>query len=158
MSISDSDKTAKKAAETTETEPTTSEPGAERAAAKREMLSALERAAMAAGRLRKLEAEERAREPSPERDDEPPSEPKYTKQLPPPFAITSNGQLLLNVEACPELNLEGRSIFRGIVLSVEETAYALRKIEDIIHDAAGHLGGMMTRREIKESGSDDNDT
>lgn len=158
MSIRDSNKTAKKAAKTNVTEPTPIEPGAERAAAKREISSGLERAAMAAERLRKLEAKEQAREPSTERDDEPPSEPKYTKQLPPPFAITSNGQLLLNVEACPELKLKGHRIFRGIVLSHEEAAYALRKIEDIIHDAAGHLGGMMKRRETKESGGDDNAT
>jgi hypothetical protein len=177
MSISDSDETAKKAANTTQPEPTTSKPGAERdpladlenpdasvtpalpdtdhAAAEREMLSALQRAASAAERLKELSPEQEDLDPSPERDEGPPSGPTFPTPLPPPFAITSNGQLLLNVEACPELKLEGRAIFRGIALSEEEAAYAFRKIENTIHDAAGQLGGMIKRREIQGSGGDD---
>jgi hypothetical protein len=177
MSISDSDETAKKAADTTETEPTTTKPGAERdplaevespdasvttdlpgadrAAAEREMLSGLQRAAAAAERLKELSPEEEEVEPSSERDEEPPSGPKFTTPLPPPFAITSNGKILLNVDACPNLKLEGRTIFRGIELSEDEAEYAFRKIEDTIHDAAGHLGGMIKRRETEGSGGDD---
>jgi hypothetical protein len=176
MSISDSDETAKKAAETTQKEHT-SEPGAERdqlteveetdasvtarplgaerAAAEREMLSGLQRAAAAAERLKELSPEDEQSEPSSKRDEEPPSGPKFTTPLPPPFAITSNGKLLLNVDACPNLKLEGRAIFRGIELSQDEAAYAFRKIEDTIHDAAGHLGGMIKLRETEGSGGDD---
>ena len=175
MSISDSDETAKKAAETTKTEPT-SKPGAERdqftkveetdarvtadplgverAAAEREMLSGLQRAASAAERLKELSPENEDPEPSTEREEEPPSGPKFTMPLPPPFAITSNGKILLNVDACPDLKLEGRTIFRGIELSEDEAAYAFRKIEDTIHDAAGHLGGMIKRCETEGSGGD----
>jgi len=176
MSISDSDETAKKAAETRPTDHTSKPsaerdrlaeveetaasetarlPGAERAAAEREMLSGLRRAATAAERLKELSPEEEEPEPSSERDEEPPSGPKFTTPLPPPFAITSNGKLLLNVDACPNLKLEGRAIFRGIELSQDEAAYAFRKIEDTIHDAAGHLGGMIKRRETEGSGGDD---
>ncbi len=161
MSISDSDETAKKAAETTQNEHT-SKPDAERApltterdAAEREMLSGLHRAAAAAERLKELSSEDGAPDSSSERDEEPPSGPKFTTPLPPPFAITSNGKLLLNVDACSNLKLEGRTIFRGIELSEDEAAYAFRKIEDTIHDAAGHLGGMIKRRETKRSGGDD---
>lgn len=90
--------------------------------------------------------------PAAERDGEPLSGPKLTTPLPPPFAITSDGRVLLNIDACPDLKLEGRTIFRCIALSEEETAYARRKIENTIHDAAGHLGGMIKRREPGESG------
>ena len=176
MSISDSDETAKKAAETTQNEHTSGLgaerdqlaevdepdasvtaglPGAEHAAAQREMLSGLERATAAAEQLKEFAPEDEEPEPSTERDEEPPSGPKFTAPLPPPFAITSNGKLLLNVEACPNLKLEGRTVFRGIELSEDEAAYAFRKIEDTIHDAAGHLGGMIKRRETEESGGDD---
>ena len=176
MSISDSDETAKKAAETTQTEHTSKLgaerdllaevektdasvtadlPSGERATAERELLSGLHRAAAAAERLKELSPEDEEPEPSSERDDEPPSGPKFTTPLPPPFAITSNGKLLLNVDACPDLKLEGRTIFRGIELSEDEAAYAFRKIEDTIHDAAGHLGGLIRRRETEGSGSDD---
>jgi hypothetical protein len=176
MSISDSDETAKKAAEATQNEHT-SEQGAERdqftefgktgasvtagplaaerAVVEREMLSGLQGAAAAAERLKEFSPVEEEVEPSGERDGEPPSGPKFTTPLPPPFAITSNGKLLLNVDACPDLKLEGRTIFRGIELSEDEAAYAFRKIEDTIHDAAGHLGGMIKRRETEGSGSDD---
>jgi hypothetical protein len=177
MSISDPDGTAKKAVETTPTEHTNNPgterdplaeveetntrvtaglPAAERAAAEREMLSGLERAATAAERLKGLSPQQEELDPSAERDEEPPSEPTFTAPLPPPFAITSNGQILLNVDACPHLNLEGRTIFRGIALSKEEAAYAIRKLEHTIHDAAGHLGGMIKRREAKGSGGNDN--
>ena len=61
----------------------------------------------------------------------------------------------MNVDACPDLKLEGRTIFRGIELSEDEAAYAFRKIENTIHDAAGHLGGMIKRRETEGSGGDD---
>jgi hypothetical protein len=177
MSISDSDETAKKAANTTQTEPTTSQPGDERdpladlenpdasattdlpdtdrAAAERDMLSGLQRAASAAERLKELSPKQEDLDPSTEPDEGPPSGPKFTTPLPPPFAITSDGQILLNVEACPNLKLEGRAIFRGIALSEEEAAYAFRKIENTIHDAAGQLGGMIKRREIQGSGGDD---
>jgi hypothetical protein len=160
-SINDPNETAKKPATTTETEDT-SKPDAERApltterdAAEREMFSGLQRAAAAAERLKELSLEDEEPAPSTERDDEPPSGPRFTTPLPPPFAITSNGKLLLNVDACPNLKLEGRAIFRGIELSQDEAAYAFRKIEDTIHDAAGHLGGMIKRRETEGSGGDD---
>lgn len=177
MNISDSNETANKDAETTQTEGT-SKPGtepkllanvdeishsaiagrsdAERAVVEREMLSGLQRATAAAERLTELSPEDEEPEPSTEREEEPPSGPKNTAPLPPPFAVTSNGQVLLNVEACSDLKLDGRTTFRGIVLSDEEAAYALRKIDDTIHDAAGHLGGMIKRRETKgRGGSDD---
>ena len=176
MSISDSDETAKKAAETTQNEHTskpsaersllaeveetnasvtTGLPDTERAAAEREMMSGLQSAAAAAERLKELSPEDEKLDPSTERNDQPPSGPKFTTPLPPPFAITSNGKILLNVDACPNLNLEGRTIFRGIELSEDEAAYAFRKIEHTIHDAAGHLGGMIKRRETEGSGGDD---
>jgi hypothetical protein len=46
---------------------------------------------------------------------------------------------------CPQLEL-----------SEDEAAYAFRRLEETIHDAAGHLGGMIKRRETEGSGSDDN--
>jgi hypothetical protein len=144
--------------EQTDASVTTGLPGAERAAAEREMMSRLQRAATAAERLKELSPEApdvEELEPSTERHEEPPSGPQLTAPLPPPFAITSNGQLLLNVDACPDLKLEGRTIFRGIALSDEEAAYARDKIEDTIHDAAGHLGGMLKRRDSEGSGGDD---
>ncbi|MCK6590452.1 MAG: hypothetical protein L6Q76_23050 [Polyangiaceae bacterium] len=160
-SIDDPNETAKKPATTTATEDT-SKPNAEhdlltaeRAAAEREMLSGLQRAAAAAERLKELSPEDEEPEASSGREEERPSGPKFTTPLPPPFAITSNGKLLLNVDACPDLKLEGRTIFRGIELSEDEAAYAFRKIEDTIHDAAGHLGGIIKRRETEGSGGDD---
>ena len=159
-SINDPNETAKKPATTTETEDTGKPDAehdlltAEHAAAEREMLSGLQRAAAAAERLKELSPEDEELDPSTERE-EPPSGPKFTTPLPPPFAITSNGKVLLNVDACPDLKLEGRTIFRGIELSGDEAAYAFRKIEDTIHDAAGHLGGMIKRRETEGSGGDD---
>ena len=177
MSISDSDKTAKKAAETTPTEPTVSKPdaereqlaeveeaaasvtaplpAAERAAAEREMLSGLQRAAAAAERLKETSPEKEEVQPPSERDEGPPSRPKLPTPLPPPFAITSDGKILLNVDACPGLELEGRAIFRAVVLSDEEGAFAMRKFEDVIHDVAGHLGGLLLKRgEPEGSGGD----
>jgi hypothetical protein len=160
-SIDDPNATAKKTAKTTEAEDT-SKLGAqcdlltaERAATEREMMSGLQSAAAATERLKGLSPEEEELDSSTKRGEEPPSGPKFTTPLPPPFAITSNGKLLLNVEACPNLKLDGRTIFRGIELAEDEAAYAFRKIEDTIHDAAGHLGGMIKRRETEGSGGDD---
>ena len=99
--------------EETDASETASLPGAERAATEREMLSGLQLAATAAERLEELSPEEQDVEPSSERGEEPPSGPKFPTPLPPPFAITSNGKLLLNVDACPSLKLEGRTTFRG---------------------------------------------
>lgn len=160
-SIDDPNETTKKPATTTETEDTIKPDAehdlltAERAAAEREMMTGLQRAAAAAEQLKELSPGDEEPEPSTERDEEPASGPKFTTPLPPPFAITSNGKILLNVEACPDLKLEGRTLFRGIELSEDEAAYAFRKIEDTIHDAAGHLGGMIKRRETEGSGGDD---
>ena len=99
--------------EETDASETASLPGAERAATEREMLSGLQLAATAAERLEELSPEDEEHEPSTERDEEPPSGPKFTTPLPPPFAMTSNGKLLLNVDACPSLKLEGRTIPRS---------------------------------------------
>ena len=149
-SIDDPNETAKKTAETTEAEDT-SKPGTERAAAEREMMSALQRAKAAAERVKDLAPEEEELEPPTERDEEePPSGLQFTAPLPPPFAVASNGQLLLNVDACPELKLDGHQIFRAIVLSDEESAYAMRKLENVVHDMAGHLGGMLIKRSKSE--------
>lgn len=160
-SIDDPNETAKKTTTTAEAEDT-SQPDAEadllasdRAAAGREMVSGLQQAAVAAERLNELSPDDDEASRPTEREDEPTCGQESTAPLPPPFAVMSNGQVLLNVEACSDLKLEGRSIFRGIVLSEEETAYALRKIDDTIHDAAGHLGGMIKRRETKGSGGGD---
>ncbi|MCK6589308.1 MAG: hypothetical protein L6Q76_17205 [Polyangiaceae bacterium] len=177
-SIDDPNETTKKLAETTEAEQTGKPsaqgdllaeieendarviadlPRAERAAFKREMMSSLRRAAWAAGRLADLALGEEEPEPPTERDDEPPSGAQIATPLPPPFAVASNGQLLLNVDTCPELKLEGRTIFRAIELSDEEAAYALRKFEDVIHDVAGHLGGMIKRCEPGDGSGNDGD-
>jgi hypothetical protein len=71
---------------------------------------------------------------------------------PPPFAITSNGKLLLNIDACHNLNLEGRTIFRAIELSEDEAAYAFRKIEDtIMPEPSSELPSGLSR--LRQAGS-----
>jgi hypothetical protein len=55
--------------------------------------------------------------------------------------------MLFNVEACPDVNLRTREMFLGIVLTEAEEAFARRKLEDVVHDVAGHVGGMIRRRE-----------
>jgi hypothetical protein len=158
--INDRDETANKAEETTETE-RTSKPGSERlaevavtdaggterAAAEREMMSSLQRATQAAARLKALSPEEGETEPPTGRDEEPPTGPPITTPLPPPFAVASDGRILLNIEACPDLNLAGRVLFLATVLSDEEAAFTKRKLEDVVHDVAGQLGGQIKKNE-----------
>lgn len=124
-------------------------PGVEHAAARRVLASSLRRATAAAERLSELD-DSAAAEPPTERDEEPPSDAHIARMLPPPFAVTSNGRVLFNVEACPGLKLDGREMFLGFVLAEEEEAFAKRKLDDVVHDVAGHLGGMIKRRELGE--------
>jgi hypothetical protein len=131
-------------------------PTVEHAAAKRVLVSALRRATAAAERLSELEGTGTTKPPT-ERNEEPPGDAQITSTLPPPFAIMSNGRVLLNVAACPDIDLKGREMFLGFVLAEEEEAFATRKLEDVVHDVAGHLGGMIKRHQSGEgSGSDGN--
>lgn len=60
-----------------------------------------------------------------------------------PFALTSDGQVLINVAHCKERNLDGRAAFNGVLLSKSEMQFAKWRSENALVDIAAHIAGMM---------------
>ena len=67
-----------------------------------------------------------------------------------PLAVTSDGRLLINIEECPDSDLEGRAKFVGVVLEKEDLGFVMSAIENAALDMASHLGGKMRKRGGKQ--------
>ena len=68
---------------------------------------------------------------------------RETAPLSVPFAITSDGRLVINVTECEGRSLEGREMFTGAVLNEKEARAALGRITNGIADAAAWIAGEM---------------
>ena len=115
-------------------------PRVERAAFRRELLSAIRRATWAAERLADIEDANGANEPD-EDDDEPDTEPG--SDLTPALALRSDGMVFISPEYLQGADLEGREWWTGVALSVAESADALDAINGAACDAAAHIGGRL---------------
>jgi hypothetical protein len=60
-----------------------------------------------------------------------------------PFALTSDGQVLMNVTACDGRHLKGRIRFEGVLMTPDEATLARETLTNAVFDAAGKVGGMM---------------
>jgi hypothetical protein len=63
-----------------------------------------------------------------------------------PFAVTSDGQLLINVAECDGRSLEGRVLFTGVVMSKGEAARARKVVSDAVFDASSQIAARMPPR------------
>jgi len=113
-------------------------PAVERAAFRRELLSAIRRATWAAERLADMDDEKNATEPE-EDEDEPLTEPGLT----PALAIRSDGTVLIAPQYVEGANLEGRERWTGIALTLAESCDALDAMNDAACDSAAHIGGRL---------------
>jgi len=62
-----------------------------------------------------------------------------------PFALTSDGQVLMNVTACDERHLKGRARFEAILMTPDEATLARETVTNAIFDAAAKVGGQMAQ-------------
>lgn len=168
-SIDDGDDTAKKAAEHTDTAPT-SKPGAEpdlvadverferslepdlkraqEAAHEREMMANIFRASAAAKQLMDLRGENEPdanRTERTERTEPVAVEPTESAEPPhtPSLALRSDGRTLLCVTHLEGADLAAREIWTGVVLSEEEARDVLERVSDACDEAAGHAAGYI---------------
>jgi len=178
MSINDSDSKAKKAAEPTDTKPT-SKPGvepdlladvehldrdlelerkrAEEAAHEREMMTNLTRAAAAAELLMAARSERIPEDEhtEPHGEDEPDTartEPPHVPSL----ALRSDGKTLLHV-AHLDVIPANRELWTGVVLSHAEACNVLARLSNACDEAAGYVAGNILygskRKDEDEDGS-----
>lgn len=131
-------------------------PRVERAAFRRELLSAIRRATWAAERLADIEDEDDATDP--EEEDEPDTEPGSDPT--PALALRSDGTVLISPEYLEGADLEGREWWTGVALSVAESADALDAINGAACDAAAHIGGRLIalarKKKDEPEGGDEN--
>lgn len=83
----------------------------------------------------------RPSKPSPEPDAKP-NRPN-TNASDAPFALTSNGLLLVNINQCRGRDLEGREQFVGVSLRPNESQITRGVLENACFDAAGQVAGSM---------------
>lgn len=60
-----------------------------------------------------------------------------------PFALTSNGELLINISECEGRSLEGRAIFTGVTVSRSESRFVVQRVDDGMADAASTIAGRI---------------
>jgi hypothetical protein len=125
-------------------------PRVERAAFRRELLSAIRRATWAAERLADIDNEENATEPE-EDEEEPLTEPGLT----PALALRSDGTVLISPQYVEGANLEGREVWTGVALSLAESCDALDAMNDAACDAAAHIGGRLIALARKKKAKDE---
>ncbi|HLM74000.1 MAG TPA: hypothetical protein VK459_14945 [Polyangiaceae bacterium] len=74
-----------------------------------------------------------------------PSTPPPSARISAPFALTTDGQVLMNVADCKEHHLEGRARFEGVLMTREEATLARETIDHAIFDAAAKVGGLIAK-------------
>jgi hypothetical protein len=125
-------------------------PNVERAAFKRELMSALSRATWAAERLADLTPEEPA-PPEPEDEEGPVTEPQRPAGR--SLAMLSDGSVALSLAYLDGADLTGRTRWEGIILSAEEAEEALDGMSDAADDVAANIGGsLIWRKKDKPEG------
>jgi hypothetical protein len=60
-----------------------------------------------------------------------------------PFALTSDGELLINASECEGRSLEGRAIFTGVAVSRSEARFTLQRVDDSVADTASKIAASM---------------
>ena len=130
-------------------------PAVQRAAFRRELLSAIRRATWAAERLADLTPDEREEEPAPEseEDEGPVTEPArpYRRSL----ALLSDGRVAMSLAYVEGADLSGYERWEGIILEPDQAAQALDSMGDAAADVAGHLGGSILWKKDEPEGGDD---
>jgi hypothetical protein len=133
-------------------------PNVERAAFKRELMSALSRATWAAERLADLTPEVAAPITEPEPEEEAPiTEPQRLAGR--SLAMLSDGSVAISLAYLEGADLAGRTRWEGIILSPEEAEEALDGMSDAADDVAANIGGSLIWRKKGEpegSGGDEN--
>lgn len=122
-------------------------PNVERAAFKRELMSALSRATWAAERLADLTPEEPAPEPEDE-EEGPITEPHRPAGR--SLAMLSDGSVALSLTYLEGADLTGRTRWEGIILEPEEAEEALDGMSDAADDVAANIGGSLIWRKKGE--------
>ncbi len=70
---------------------------------------------------------------------------------PPPFALRSDGRLLLGVDALADRDLTGCELWTGLVLRGEEEAYVFERAENAAHEIAAKVIGKIPRLKAPEA-------
>jgi hypothetical protein len=66
-----------------------------------------------------------------------------------PFALTSTGQLLINVALCEGRKLKGRAVFTGVLLLKNEAGFAEERAENAAMETAASIAGSMPIAYVK---------
>jgi hypothetical protein len=118
-------------------------PAVERAAFRRELLSAIRRATWTAERLADLDAANNPPEPEEENEDDDGPDTEPGPDPTPALALRSDSAVFLSPEYLEGANLEGRERWTGVVLTLAESCDALDAINGAACDAGAYIGGRL---------------
>jgi hypothetical protein len=60
-----------------------------------------------------------------------------------PFAMTSDGQMLINAAECEGRDLEGRPLFTGVLITKPEGRIVRKAVDDPVWEKVSKIAGMM---------------
>lgn len=70
-----------------------------------------------------------------------------------PFAITPDGQVLINAAECEGRSLEGRAQFVGVLMSRKEERFTRKVVDDAVFDAASKIAARMPMKTAPKVGT-----
>ena len=82
---------------------------------------------------------------------EPLSEPSSSPSFP-PFALLCDGRVLLDVRVLEGIDLSGREMFTGILLSEAEANDAFERMANAFEEVAAHSAGWLRNQSKKHAG------
>lgn len=62
-----------------------------------------------------------------------------------PFALTSDGRMVINLHEMAGRDIEGRETFEGVVLDPFETRFAMEGLDNAVAGIAGRIAGNMPK-------------
>jgi hypothetical protein len=60
-----------------------------------------------------------------------------------PFAVTSDGQMLINAAECEGRDLEGRAVFTGVLITTPESRVVRKAVNDTVCERMSKIAGKM---------------
>jgi hypothetical protein len=121
---------------------------------RREMLTALATVRTLASRILALREEEPADSGEawePEVCGPETNEPEYPAHKP-PFALRTDGRLMMCIDDLDGFDLGPREVFRFVVANSKEKSFILEDLDDAAHDCMGRLPSIFAKKKRQDSG------
>lgn len=70
----------------------------------------------------------------------------------PPFGVLSDGRVIMRTQDLGDIDLEGRELFTGVVLTVAELSDAQERMANLLEDVAAFTAGWIRKQAKKRGG------